>query len=274
MFRSANANDRGTSLIEIIVVMGIFGIIAAAMATLFSNQQHQMRILTQKQELLDLKNILLMQLSRPEICTWQFKDKRVDLSGSPTASNPSPSKVELNQLYHGPDTTSALIGETGQLLPGTQTRIRVSKISLEGFYTSGNPNEYIASLKVVLEEDSLAIPFQPSRITQVISVNPTDPIANKRIVSCGGSAQTQKRIFTNWPNNLICGNKVWTVYTPGQYHCFAGGETTTRSGLMTFSNSGVLQNCDDAGGGCGCAAPCDVSGQTIDGLILSGNAKD
>ena len=179
-------NQRGGSLMEVIVAVGIMGILAAGMASMFDGQQKQIRALLQKQEMIELKNNMLRQLSSAAVCTWQLQDKRINVDGTYSELAPSPTVLNLTggTLYAGPSSTSAPLAIAGQRLPASLARLEVAAVTFKNIYPTGNPNEYKGVVEVSFNASSLAIASHPIQVQQTVTVNPTDPPDQKRIVAC------------------------------------------------------------------------------------------
>lgn len=162
----------------------------SVMASMFHSQQKEIRSLKQKQELVDLKNIMLQQLGKSEVCTWQLKDKIIDLSTAPTESSPSPTIINLGELRQGPNSTSALIAKTNERLPQSQTGLRVEQVSFRNIYATGNTDEYSGVFDISFASSSLAYSLKSVQTQQIFKVVGTDPATAKRIESCGKSINT------------------------------------------------------------------------------------
>ncbi|NJL23893.1 MAG: type II secretion system protein [Calothrix sp. SM1_5_4] len=180
--------ERGGSLIEVLVMLGVIGVVALAMMNLLQAQHQQIRVLSQKQEIIDFKNLVLQNALRPEVCSWQLKSTgaTLDLSAATSETHPSASVINLPALYQGVDVNSAKLAEVGNTLPGSLTGMVVQSIQFKGVYATGNPNEYRGFLEVVFEPASLAMIHKPVRVSQIVRVMPGDPINAKRVETCLG----------------------------------------------------------------------------------------
>ncbi len=176
---------------QVLVSIGIMGILLLAMVSMLQTQQKELRSIRQKQEAVELKSTMLQQMLKSDICTWQLKDKVIDVSLVTTEASPSPTVVELNVLRQGPDVSSAMLAQAGEKLPFTTTGIRVASISFRHIFATGNANEYTGVFEVSFDESSLAYAIHPVQVQQVIKVVGTDPGNAKRIESCGPGSSLQ-----------------------------------------------------------------------------------
>lgn len=190
---------KGFSLIEVLVSAVVMSFLIFVFASMIIQQRLELKAIQQKQESLELKNFLLQNFNLPTTCSWQMIGKVVDLSGVTTNATTTAANVNLVQLYQGLNTSSAIIAQAGQLLPGTQTMLRVDQVRLQEFYATGNPNEYSAEIAIIFDASSLVRSFKPVQLKKIILVNPSDPISAKTIVSCANPALIVDCIDVNVP---------------------------------------------------------------------------
>lgn len=179
-------NSHGLSLIEVMVSLAIGSIVMMAFTSMMSSQQSQLRAVSQKLELLSLETIMLKEFSKSDVCTWQLAGKLVDLRGSLTVTRPSPTILQLAQLHQGLDAASPILVQSGSLLPGSPDNVRVDSIEFRDIYPTGSPNEYRGTLQVNFNAQSLVYAMQPARLSQIITVDATNP-GSAKIVSCATS---------------------------------------------------------------------------------------
>lgn len=187
-------SNAGMGLIEVLVALGLVSMIAMAMASMFSSQQKSIRYFSQKQEMIDLKAIMQQQLAKINVCTWQVKDKVIDVSMATSESSPSPTVIALKDdaIYQGIDDTSAVIAKAGQRLPTSLNGIFVASVSFKNIYATGNPNEYKGVFDVSFDASSLVFAAKPVQVQQIIKTTAADPLNAKRIDSCLGSPGVSK----------------------------------------------------------------------------------
>ena len=176
-------SNRGFSIIEVLFVVGFIAFISMALAAVISNQNKEMKSIYQKSEALELKSTLLQALEVDDVCNWQFRDKVVNTSGV-TATQKSSSVLNFGRLYMGPSSTSAVLVQEGQALPGTQTALEIASVTFEDIVATGIPNEYKGLVTVTFANSSLVRSMKPVRVQKIIKVVGSDPAGAKRIETC------------------------------------------------------------------------------------------
>lgn len=177
-------NQSGFSLIELMIATAIIGVITMAFLTITSRNQRDMKGLFQKSEILEFKNLLLQRLGDPQICTWQIRDQVIDVSAT-TSTNPSPTQLQLQQLYVGLNTSSPLLASRGQRLPASNSNLNIRNMVFKNILSTGRAGEFQGTLEVEFDPDTLALPQKPLQVQQFIQVRPEDPSSAKRISQCG-----------------------------------------------------------------------------------------
>lgn len=176
-------NSAGLSLIEMLVAVAIGSIMLVMVASMFQAQQKEVRSLRQKQEVIELKNLMLAQLTKTEVCSWQLKGRMIDVAASPTAAKPSETVLNLKELRQGLNNSSAIVAKSGDSLPGSS--IKVKSITFKDIYPTGNPDEYKGVFEISFDESSLAYPLRPLQTQQIIKTLSGSPDRAKIIDSCG-----------------------------------------------------------------------------------------
>lgn len=174
-------NNRGMSLVEVLVSLGITVILMSATASMFVTQQRENRALNQKLEMVDLKNQIMQAFQNSSTCTWQIQGKTFNTSGV-TSTNPSSTSIDLVELRHGPNSSSLLLAKTNSTLPGSQSNLKVASIRFNNILATGNPDEYKGHFEITFMDSSLSRPMRPTIIPQVIQATGS-PTAT--ITACG-----------------------------------------------------------------------------------------
>ncbi len=188
------ADEAGASLIEVMIVVAIMSVVSLGLASLVVDMQKPITLLRQRQELVELKTTLLRQFAKSDVCTWQLAGNTIDASMATTESSPSPTVINVAEIRHGLNVTSALIAKAGDRLPGDSNLI-VDTINFTKIYATGNPNEYTGSLIITFVAASMAGVMKPLQIQQIIRTQ-TGPPAALPIESC---ASAQSLLTSNSP---------------------------------------------------------------------------
>lgn len=174
-----NNTQAGFSLIEVMIAAAIGAAVLIGVTTMFKNHQNTLKSMYQRSELIEFKNMLTQSLAPTDVCSWQLKDKNVDVAGV-TPTTPSSTVMDIPVLYRGQDASSAVLAKSGERLPNTTTGIKVEKILFKGITATGNLNEYSGYYEFHLDRDSLAGPIKPVRHYQTFRVD----AATQKIDSC------------------------------------------------------------------------------------------
>lgn len=174
-------------MIEVLMVIGVMAVVSTALANLLNSQQRSIQFLAQKQEIVDMKNIMLTQLARADVCSWQLAGRTFDASMPTSETNPSPAVVALlnNTIYHGLDQTSAAIAAAGQPLPGTLTGVRINAVSFRRIFKA-NDDVYKGVFEVSF--NGTVTPANAVQVSQVVRTVVGSPDNAKVIQDCVGSA--------------------------------------------------------------------------------------
>ncbi|MNK15816.1 hypothetical protein D3C87_339670 [compost metagenome] len=181
-------NSRGQSLVQVLITIGIMAILASVMATMNYNQAKQNKALTQKLETLDLKNLIQNTFTVTGNCTCQLSAE-INTANAPNLSFNSSAPAEsqslsLLQLKSGCSPSANVLAKDGELVPGTQTQLRVQRISLDNIKPTGNPNEFLGMISVHFDPNSTAHALAPLRINQKFITTATSPNTAKVIQTC------------------------------------------------------------------------------------------
>lgn len=193
---SIRRNDKGQSLVQVLVSMGIMAILVSAMASFMSDSYKSTKALSQKLEALELKNTLQSAFLNTKNCTCQVSAAintavAAQLHFDSTKTN---SAIDLKELKSGCAANAQIYAKAGAVLPGSQTQLKVEAIKIENFIPTGNADEFTGDFTVSFEPTSLARPLAPIRIAQKFFVKTSDPASAKTIETCdpirsGGSAE-------------------------------------------------------------------------------------
>jgi hypothetical protein len=200
--------NTGFSTIEVLVGVGLLTLVALGVAESLSHMHGQLRGISQKQEIVELKNLITQQLAKPGVCTWQLKDQVIDVSMATTEASPSPSTLNLSEIHMGQDATSPVLVKSGLVIPESQSGLKVASILFRNIYATGNPNEYKGIFQVNFDSSSLSVPVKPLQIQQVFLTQAADPVNAKKIQSCkGGTGNIKVECMTASKQGKVAGMK-------------------------------------------------------------------
>jgi prepilin-type N-terminal cleavage/methylation domain-containing protein len=181
----ANLNANGFSMIEMLVAAGIVGIVALGFSSVIVNQQKAMVNLENKQESIELKNLLMQILTDGDVCSWQLEGETIKVPGTPTEKNPSDSVVSLKTIYSGENKSSSKVIEVNKAIGSRTSSPIVSKIEFKNIYELSDDN-YQGNFVISLKTKSGIAP-RPIEVSAIISTDPSTGKNAKKIVACGTS---------------------------------------------------------------------------------------
>lgn len=166
-------NTRGFSLTGSLLGIGIMSVIAMGLASVMSDANSSAAQLAQKLELLALKTDLTETLANPAVCTCQLQG--VNISGAKGANN----YINIPSIKAGCSASSPALAIAGQILPGSQTRMRVSTIQIGNLIEVTGSNDLRGTILVTPDPNSTRRSFRAISVTQSVKVD-----ASGRIVAC------------------------------------------------------------------------------------------
>lgn len=169
---------QGAGIIQVLIAIGLLGILAAAFSTMMVSQQKQLKFLEVKQDTIDSRNSLFRIFSQiPGYCVLANASLG-DLTFDPSAI---PGSIPANLIFE--NTTTVLMTKSGPLRgsPG----VIVNDINLVNFAGSGDA--YTADLEVDIRSvDNTLMKVQPVRLTS-LAIKTQNLVSNpalKQIIAC------------------------------------------------------------------------------------------
>ncbi|MFL5784918.1 MAG: type II secretion system protein [Bacteriovoracaceae bacterium] len=242
-------NQRGFSLIQMMMAIGISGILAVAIASMTSNMNKDAKALGEKLASIDLTNLLLTSWADPSLCTTQLSGTTFDSTQLGTPSSP-----ELNlPSIAGPGGVpiATVGGQVSPVAPG----FKIETIKVKSF--SGSGDDYLASMQVNFEASAHTRAHKPIVLRLKIRTDPASAANAKLITACGGA-------------NSNLGGSASTYY-----EC-----TANRNGTCTVNSATGMKICaltkvNNAGCNTCAYLNCQVTGPDASGMfVLFGKRGD
>ena len=198
-------NNRGQSLINVMVSLAISSILMLVTMQIMDNQNKSLRYYVQKSDVLELKSAISQTLNNSEMCKWQLSSTGIKIN----TSNLAAQQINLTKIHAGIDGSSPVLVEVGkQVSPGLNT----DSIKFHKFFSTGKPGIYRATLEIAFSQvggnfRSVA----PLKLDKNIYVKTTDPANAQEIIGCGGGAgesggiacEPQKAPYHGWNGNTV-----------------------------------------------------------------------
>jgi prepilin-type N-terminal cleavage/methylation domain-containing protein len=198
---------RGMSLVELIVAIGILGVVSAGIMTLISSLQKETKYVSQKLAALDFEKQLILLTSTQDVCAKVFTDAPATYTYAQTAFPPS-APVLMDRVYTNATATTPLI-QNNQPIDPRDTSFVVEQIALEGIVgTAGN---YTAKLSFRLGgslRQMMPISIRVSLKTQVTA--PNISLTGCQIAS-PVAPMNMGNFFSRFGSGLRCPGDRWVI---------------------------------------------------------------
>lgn len=173
--------DRGFSLIEVIIAIGLMGLVATTSATLMVDQNRQIKSISGKIATNDTKNSLIAVMQNPAVCAANL-DTAIDplLVFDSTVADPS---INFTRIRSGIDVASPPVIEVGQDI-NVNSGVTVASISLRNLTDIG-ANRWSGVWVVTLNTPTGSTPLRPITLNvQQFDVDVASPANAKRLTGC------------------------------------------------------------------------------------------
>jgi type II secretory pathway pseudopilin PulG len=176
-------NQRGQSLVQVLISVAIMGILMAAMATMQTSQQRENRALSEKLSALDLQRSMSSALASGTVCTYILNNPVVTFNSTLVAAGTAQVTPITSPLY-----ASVVGGFPGPVLAQVgpahfPNSLPIQSITLT--VSSGSGTSFLGSIDVNFDQTQLTRSIHSASASVLLSVNATTP-ANATITSCAG----------------------------------------------------------------------------------------
>lgn len=187
-------NTKGNMLIALMISIGISGIMMTAMTTFFTNSMKAQKQITQKYEMLDLKQSLLSTMSKSEICKAQL----IAINAKIIKNSRNFEPISMSSIKFSAEANSTAMAIVNELLPGTTTGLKVSDISLKIIDGDSITNIFNAQFVVTFDPSTTQGSFAPISVNQkVIRDSTTNKIIDCLSVGTTNSDRVQEAPESN-----------------------------------------------------------------------------
>lgn len=192
-------NQKGATLLTVMTGAAIMAAAITGFLIMLDGFRSVTFGLTQKLEILDMQQTLMDAFSNADVCACNFDpDKNTTNATAMRIStvplNPS-AAITMSTLYRNCNTSKTApidpVMNAGELLPATQSAMRVVNAVLSNFIASGPAGVYRASLTVNFDASRMKISRQPAVLALNLILDETNP-AQAQVTKCstGGVAST------------------------------------------------------------------------------------
>jgi hypothetical protein len=217
MSNNISSNQRGNSLIQVLISIGLMGLLMAAFASMMVNQQTETRALSEKFGALDLQQFLTASLADGSVCAYVMNIPTVLTFDSTT---PLPHTITLPDpdlngqraalyasILPGPPIAPGPVAAQVGKAPSQVARTLVVK-SIQLQITQGSSGGYSGNWLVNFDSTLSVRAIKPVSVSTVITADTSIPTA-ARITGCQSGG-----IGSFSPSGTICGMR--------EVSCFGG----------------------------------------------------
>jgi len=180
MIKEMKINQRGFSLVEVLVVVGLMGALMLGLTQVIINLQQESRAVAEKMAFIDLARVMNSTLALGPTCSNIVSNPAWN-TNAPYTINPASlatTSFVVPDLRSGPD-PSTIFAQAGSPASSLSNTAIVDQIRLENF-TSNGPNSYSADITVTPRNSQLVRSIKPISMRIPVSTN-----ALNEIVGCG-----------------------------------------------------------------------------------------
>lgn len=145
-------NERGNTLISVMISFGIMSIMSIAMMTMMDNQNKQLKYMEKRAEITNLKNTLVSVLQTPSICSYNLGTTSLATHTFPSnATDADNLKINLEEIKLSNNANApVLVSHGSKLAPG----LIVDKVELVNLVKPATGNQWTGEVQVsFLKED-------------------------------------------------------------------------------------------------------------------------
>ncbi|MFN3697201.1 MAG: hypothetical protein ACK4VO_07150 [Pseudobdellovibrio sp.] len=184
-FKYLTTNIRGSSLIQMLILLLVISIMAGAIATRISNQKKEFIKLKDKFHKKDLEYVISEKIKLKSFCDCLFKNASINNN-----------KIDLGEDFiipSGFDSSCSAVNGSEDILPGslyTDSQLIVEEIKTEGLSLT-IIDTYRSRLVIRLKSENQNLQIAPISQEILIKEGAYDAVLNKRPLTCVYAYNTQ-----------------------------------------------------------------------------------
>lgn len=233
----------GFSLIEVVVVMGVVGVLSLAVMRLFEMQQNNISMIETKVESNAILSHIGQLFENESVCSFNLKQPNIpDFTSSKYLPFTGAIKrIEIAHLEMPSGLGSQTLLTTG---PIPSHRIYVEMIGLDNINRIGTSENYSAELDIQVRSHGLSGTGGTIRRSIPLFLK-TDLAAGPGalITSCSTKMSGNSSFLEGWPHFINCGDPIspgeaWALSAVGRYVRNSGPESSSRTSVINFQSNG------------------------------------
>lgn len=257
---SVFSNNKGISIIETLVALGIMSIMMIGFTTMISNQQKETKSMSEVLAGLDLQKNLITVLSQGSVCSYMLNNpNQLTFNSNSLPQTITPTVPVYAGVTLG--IPSGVVAQVGQPASTYSSSMIVKSIKLN--VIGGAGSIYAANWIIEFDENKSVRPHKPISVSTVLNVNNSNPasakvidcmseqLANRYIQSC---ASDQVMAGYNADGSIKCQNVSEIINTNSNSSQLAGA-TCPAGQMVTGFNADGSMICTAAARAPAAAAP-------------------
>ncbi|MBK9323760.1 MAG: prepilin-type N-terminal cleavage/methylation domain-containing protein [Bdellovibrionaceae bacterium] len=204
-------NNRGMSLIELMVSIGILSIVTFGVITMIVAQTKEVRALQENLAKLDLEPAVIRALSAGGICSYVLKDptqsstattpnRSQDAIDTTDATTLAASSVSIQNLPSSVSVSGNSVARVGANASANSNSVKILSMKFINFRANG-VDQYLADFEIAFDPALTVRSLRPIVIKNIgISTKATDPVNAKSFEDCtsprGPAPQLHRYTFT------------------------------------------------------------------------------
>ncbi len=216
--------QRGFSLVEILIAVGIMSIISLGIASMISDISRSQGALAEKLATIEAGNGISRAFADPAICGAQLSQPV-----NPPTVDLSPANVRFASISYpairlGLSSSSPLIVRAGESLPGFPAgKMKVQSITLKNIANISG-NNFSGDLEVLIEPSTMTRFIKPFGVKNLTFTATPAPFVAATVTDCGSSGAAVVVVDSGWAANPTATCPVGTRLTGGSCDMNRGGD--------------------------------------------------
>lgn len=201
---ACKSHPGGFSLVEVMIVVGLLGVVALGVASMMSQMSRAQRRLQEQMARVEAANLVSQVVSSSQLCTTMLT--KPSAFGFNSAALPATGGLPSGTIPLGAG-TALKVGEPASPL---SPNLVVQSLDLVGITNAGAPDVWTGEIQVVFDNSKLVMSLAPIRQRIILATDPSSPVGAKKVVSCSGGSGPAlgdcRLVLDTWNNDDCSGN--------------------------------------------------------------------
>lgn len=174
-------DQRGQSLIQVVIGAGIMGIVVMGAMTMVTYQTRETKALAEVLAAMDLQKVLVATIADGDVCHHILNHPSQRTFDSTSVSPTNPQVLQVNRIPASTNATAPSVVEVGAKASSYSSSLEVSEIRLD--IKEGAGNVYLADWVVDFDSSKTVRQVRPVTVSARLVVDRSTPTAT-RIIAC------------------------------------------------------------------------------------------